>query len=342
MKFSSSTRTKSLAILACVVAPALIIRAADSDENGAAGWYVRLDATARFNVKASLTANNPVLPAGAFADGFVLPDVGGSAAQTWNWGYQNASQIVGTDLLMHRFDTVPSAGKRDLNVDDPLLGAELIGGYWFTEFEVFRKPARFGLEVGYGYSDFSNRLNSTSAGAATYTTSTYPLNGIIPPLPPYAGTFNGPGPLLTLTPSGTTTIASAATTVFQGNLDATFQSLRFGPSVQIDLTPKISLGLGAGASSVYTSATLNYTETTTFANAGVPSINNAVNLNRSRWEPGFYFEAIGNYRFTQHVGAFAGGDYRYNNSLNFGDSAHKVEINLGSTFAAKAGVSFEF
>src|SRR5438105_3525273 len=130
MKSSSSNRTKFLLILACAAASPYTQRAADSGDSEGGGWYVRLAATARFNVKASLTANNPILPANVYNDGFVLPDVGGSAATTWNWGYNNAAQIVGSDLLMHRFDTIPAAGKRDLNVDDPLLGAELVGGYW--------------------------------------------------------------------------------------------------------------------------------------------------------------------------------------------------------------------
>jgi hypothetical protein len=342
MKLSSSHRSKYIALLACAAASPCILHAADYDESEGAGFYVRLDAVARFNIKASLKANNPVLPAGVYNDGFVLPDVGGSSATTWNWGYNNAAQLVGSDLVMHRFDTVPAAGNHDLNLDSPQLGGEIVTGYRFTEFEILKKPARFGIELGYSYTEFSQGLNFSSSGSASYTTANFPLNGIVPPVPPYAGTFNGPGPLISVTPNATSTIASAASTAFQGKLDATFQNFRIGPSIEIDLTKRFSLGLGAGYSSVYARASLKYNETTTFADATVPTINSTVDMTRGEWEPGLYFEIIGNYQFTQHLGAFLGGDFQHNNALHFGDTAHQVNIDLGSTYAAKAGLTIRF
>jgi hypothetical protein len=342
MKRFSSHRAKYLAVLACAAASSNILHGADLDEDEGGGFYFRVDAAARFNIKASIKANNPVMPAGVYGDGFVLPDVGNNGATTWNWGYNNAAQLVGADLVLHRYDSVPSAGARSLNVDDPTIGGEFIGGYHFTDFEIFKKTARFGIEVGYSHFEFSQNLNFSSTGGASYTTTSFPLNGVIPPTPPYSGTFNGPGPLISINPDNTTTINSGATTTFQGKLDATLQTFRIGPSVEIDLTRQISLGLGAGYSSVYASATLNYAENTTFVDPGVPAINSNVRLNRGDWEPGFYFEVIGNYQFTKNLGAFLGGDYQYNNDLHFGDPAHQVTIGLGSTYAAKAGLSVRF
>jgi hypothetical protein len=231
--------------------------------------------------------------------------------------------------------------------DDPLLGGEIVGGYRFTEFEVSNRPVRVAIIVGYSYADFSQDMNFAAAGAANFTTATYPLNSdplnsVIAPTAPYAGTFAGPGPLISLTPTSTSTTASAANTAFQGKLDATFHGLRIGPSFDIDLTKNFSLEVGVGYSSVFADASVNYTETTTFANGAVPAINAPATLDRQDWEPGIYFEVLAKYQFTRHLGAYVGGDYQRNNSLKLANATHKFKIDLSSTYAAKAGVIVSF
>jgi hypothetical protein len=345
MKFSSSSSTKTLGLLLAAVAASIPARAQDllGDEPETGGWFVRLGAVARFNVKATLEASNPVLAPGHYNNGFVLPDVGGDPNLTWNWGYNNASQVdAGGNLNFQRYDNVPAVGRHNLNVDEPLLGGEVIGGYRFTEFEVFRRPVRVALVVGYGYADFSQDMGFTAAGTVTYTTASYALNGVTPPMPPYAGTAAGPGPLLSLTPSSTATSTSGATTTFQGKLDASFHSMRFGPSFEMDLAKNFSLEVGFGYSSVYADGSVSYTEATTFANGAVPAINAPATFDRQDWEPGAYFEVLGKYQFTRNFGAYLGGDYQRNNSLKLGDGAHKVRIDLSSTYAAKAGVIVSF
>ncbi len=49
-----------------------------------------------------------------------------------------------------------------------------------------------------------------------------------------------------------------------------------------------------------------------------------------------------NYQFTRYVGAFLGADWQYNKALQFGDSSHQIKIDLGSTYAAKAGILVRF
>src|SRR5688500_3137237 len=104
MKFSCSASTKPFALLLAAAAATIPARAPVLEDPDRGGWFARLGAVARFNIKATMDARNPVLPAGHFDNGFVLPDVGGSPDLTWNWGYNNASQ-VGTDTInFHRYD----------------------------------------------------------------------------------------------------------------------------------------------------------------------------------------------------------------------------------------------
>lgn len=342
MKFSSPSSTKTLGLLLAATAASLPARAQLDDSPDASGWFGRLGAVARFNVKATVEASNPVLGAGQYDNGFVLPDVGGNPDLTWNWGYNNPAQVVAdTTLNFQRYENVPAVGRRTVS-DDPLLGGEIVAGYRFTEFEISNRPVRIAIIVGYSYADFSQDMNFAAAGSANFTTATYPLNGVIAPTAPYAGTFNGPGPLISRTPTSTSTTASAANTAFQGKLDATFHGLRIGPSFDIDLAKNFSLEVGVGYSSVFADASVNYTEATTFANGAVPAINAPATLDRQDWEPGIYFEALAKYQFTRNLGAYLGGDYQRNNSLKFADATHKFKIDLSSTYAAKAGVIVSF
>src|SRR4051812_11189102 len=63
-----------------------------------------------------------------YNDGYVRVDSSGNAGGlTWNWGYQNASQVVGGTMEFHavQFDT-PSGSANNNVTDDPQFGAELI------------------------------------------------------------------------------------------------------------------------------------------------------------------------------------------------------------------------
>jgi hypothetical protein len=67
-----------------------------------------------------------------------------------------------------------------------------------------------------------------------------------------------------------------------------------------------------------------------------------VRVKQSKWRPGIYAEILLNVRLTSHLQAFVGGDFLYNNDLTFGDSRHEFTLDLGSTYAAKGGLSYSF
>ena len=342
MKFSSSVSTKRFALLLAAAAATIPARAQVLEDPETGGWFARLGAVARFNIKATMEASNPVLPAGRFDNGFVLPDVGGSTDLTWNWGYNNASQVGADAINFQRYDNVPAVGRHNLDLDEPMLGGEIIGGYRFTDFEVGNRTVRVAVLVGYGFMENSQNMGFAAAGSASYTATSYPLNGITPPMAPYAGTAAGPGPLLSLTPSSSVTTTSAANTAFSGSIDATFHLMRLGPSFEMDLTDRFSLEVGVGYATIFADASVDYSETTAFANPAVPAINTNSSFDRQDWEPGIYFEVLAKYRFHRHISAYVGGDYQGNNSLKFADVSHKVRIDLRSTYAAKAGVIVNF
>jgi hypothetical protein len=324
-----------------------VVRAQDLDVQETSGWFVRVGGVARFNVKASIRAVPPATGTGIYDDGYVLPDSGGAASgTTWNWGYNAANQIEGDQLVLKRFNDVPSFGQQDVNVSDPLLGGEITGGFQFSQFQWGKKQARFGFEVGAGYTTFSEGMAFTAAGTASHTTGSYGIGGILPPMAPYAGTATGPGPLISLNPSSSTLVQDTpggTTTSFQGNLEANFYNLRIGPTLEVDLSKRLSVAFGAGYAPVYADSRLKYAEAVTFSNPAIPVVpSTRADVDESKWRLGFYAELRLNYRITRRIDAFVGGDFQHNANFKFGDSGHEVKLDLGATFGTKIGMTFRF
>lgn len=328
-------------VTAALAAPGLV-SAQNFDPPTTTGWSVRLGAVSRFNIKTSVTSVTPAAGAGLYDNGFVLPDSSGSAAKTWNWGYGSASQIAGDQLNVRRLVGVPTIDQQDSG--NPALGGEIVATYSLYEFEIGKKAARVGIEFGYGYSSLSGNLSSSSAGNASLTTDGYKLNGILPPAAPYAGTAAGPGPLIDLVadPASHTFTTARETTTFDGSLSANFHELRLGPSLEVDLTKRISLAGGFGYSAVFADASLKYSETMLFT-PDIGSVRTSgASIDKTDWRPGIYANLLMSYRITKLIGVFAGGDYRYNQALEFGDVGHSVKVDLGSTLGAKGGIIFSF
>ena len=310
------------------------------DELDTSGWFIRAGGVARYNVKATLaTIAPPSQDPRVYQNGFVQPDIGGGD-KTWNWSYAENSQVANGSLAFNRFEFTPNTTPQSFHIDDPLFGAEVIGGYRFSELHIGKTPVRFGLEVGYGYSDFSSSLNTKTTGTSTYRTNFFALNGVVPPLAPYTGTPQGPGPLIPLEPTQPTSSTEHPVSSTQASLDTTFHDFRVGPFFEIDLHRKLSLALGVGYSSVYTDATVHYDQVTTGSQIPIPSTSGT--LAKHTWHTGVYAETRLTYRITPLVGIYLGGDIRSHKDHNISDSNQTLNIDLGTTYGAKAGINFQF
>jgi hypothetical protein len=319
-------------------------RAQTFDPSDNTGWFLRLGAVARFNVKANVESITPTKPPGVYDNGFVLPDSGGGG-QTWNWGFNDDSQSGAGQLVLDRLDDVPSIGKQDVDVPNPLLGGEIIGGFRFSDLEIGKTKGRFGFEVGFGYSGFSENVNAIVTGTARSTTDSFGLGGIVPPLAPYSGTAAGPGPLISLNPGARTMVVDTpggTTTDFDGSLEANFYAFRIGPTFEIDLTRRLSLAVGLGYTSVYTDCRLQYDEAVRFTAPGLTGFSHHATINDGDWRVGFYTELRVNYRLFQHLDLFGGFDFQHNSKFTFGDSRYEATVDLGATFGGKAGLTIWF
>lgn len=318
------------------------------DELEPRGISVRVGGKALFNLKGSVVDTRAPVGAGArFDDGFVLPDSSGSTTDTWHWGYQNSTQVVnnGTQLEFHRLDNSPRPGSFDLGGGNPLLGGEIVLGFEAFRFDWGRKEARFGVELGYTYLPYSSSGSARLTTTATNTTTLHNLDGVIPPPSPYSGPFNGPGPLLPLTPAVVppVSVTDTGTGAVDSAFDVNLHALRFGLWIDYPLTKKISLTGAFGYSAVYADGELRLTESITFANGNIPSLPTATTLtSKTDWLQGFYLEMRANWHFTKSLSAFVGAEARYQTDFEIQATDRRGQLEFGFGFGATAGVQFEF
>ncbi len=201
---------------------------------------------------------------GYYTDGYVLADSANNG-QTWNWGYDNASQLNGDQLSFHgqttRFDETVEVQRFNTDWNDELSGTGL-----FAEIEspvLFHKRA-VSLTAVAGYSFVQDSASHTARAFKTYHainevteryTDTYDVSNLaVPPSAPYAGTFEGPGPLLNTkfvrTPDGSERyhLEEEYISTLRQDFDLKLHTFSLGPRVSLALgRVQAQLGLGFAA-----------------------------------------------------------------------------------------------
>jgi hypothetical protein len=214
-------------------------------------------------------------PADAFADrtytdGFVFQDPGTpNGGDTWNWGYNNASQVSDGMLNFHGGNGTAATFTDSNNYEYGGWSSDIDGGAPFVQLE-WIQPYTDALNIGFQgsfsffHADASRRLSTFTAGKSRtdYTisyTDTYDLQGAIPPLAPYAGSPAGPGILLTNIPVSRvpvqTAVGGETASAFNSigtDFDLNLSSLSLGPVIEYNRSPwalQASLGLTVNVAS---------------------------------------------------------------------------------------------
>ncbi len=346
MKPSRILTSRTAACVLGLSSATAVLQAADVlDDPDQSGWFIRLGGRVSAGVRAQIrdTQVAPLAGVGIYDNGYVKPDVGGSAATTWNWGYNSASQLQGNDVVFQRIDGTPRVGSSSSLRDDPRFGGEIVSGFEFMRFNLWRREVKFGFEAGYSMSTFSSSEHAVATGTAVETIDGYPLNGVVAPIAPYLGTLQGPGPLLSLTPSTHSTISSAATATVDSRLETDFHTLRIGPWFEMPLTGRFSLGFSAGYATVYSSSSWDLTESLAYVDQSLPAATVLKShSNGAHWSPGVYGQLRLQYRLTQHVGLYAGADWQYSTSVSVIVPGREARFNLGSNYGGVLGVNLMF
>jgi hypothetical protein len=218
---------------------------------------VMVSARAAFNIEAAFgySASAPLgggrtTPDGDpynYDDGYVYPDVSGGT-ETWYWGYDDdTTQVVGNEVLLSQITSVVDSGMKEYDESYVNLGAELT---YSRVFEVDGKY-QFGMDVSIACVPLNYDDRSQVQANEVTTTDGYAFTAPNPPTGPYQGTFDGPGFLISTTPSSST-VSEAPGSSFgvYSELDGYLWSSRIGPFIEYpvteDLMLHVSLGLSLG------------------------------------------------------------------------------------------------
>ncbi len=344
---SRSTHRLSFLVLALVGCGSLA--AADYTDAPTAGTH-RISVNTRFFFNVTAKVSHPSSPDRTgpptgggldrvYDDGSVLLDVSGNAGgKTWNWAYKNSSQVVFGAIEQHR--TIgPRDGSTTELATDFSYGGEVGWSWEIRRFDIGRREARVGIDIFTGWNQVSGNGNSLAAGNFIVQTDRFALNGVVPPFAPYAGTFNGPGPLLSDSPTRST-VTQAATSQFAGDIDATMIGFRIGPWIEIPLTRKLSLSMGFGLSAVHVDGSFSFAEQVSVA--GVPQAVVSGKVDRADWKSGFYVDTRLHWNLNPEWSVFAGLQYQHLGTFKIDALGRQGRIGLESALGITAGVGFSF
>jgi hypothetical protein len=307
-------------------------------------YFIRAGGRALFNVKASVTRERRPIQAGVYDDGYVLPSAAGPASpQTWNWGYDRASQVTGGEVWLNRLENDPMAGLFSDETADASVGPEIVGGMELWRFETGQQYTRLGIELGYAFHNISVDNRSRATATSMWRSAAHSLGGTVAPAPPYRGTFGGPGPLLDLQPSATATLFSPSAATFDGELESSLHMIKLGLWLQYPISPRASLNASMGYASIYADTQLKYRDSLTFADPRIPDQSaRDRTLGGREWRPGGYAQARFEYRFTSQVGAYLGGEFAHHKDLTYSEEERRVTLDFGALFSVSAGLGVRF
>jgi len=338
-------RIHPLAVLAGAVAGCSAAAQETPYDLEKAGWYVRAGAYYQMGLSVSVQQISPPPPpqAGIYDNGYVLPDVNNGADDlTWNWGYDDAGQLVDGSLQLSRIvGQQPVTGLSGFG-DANLFGPEILVGFEFYRFDLGKRDGQFGFELGFRYGSYSGNDQSSVESLVRQETDRYDLGGIVPPLPPYSGNANTAGPLISLTPVSQPSVDALATTSLATDLSADFYTARFGAWFLVPITPKFSAAASVGFTSIYAYGNADFTETSVYSSPLIPNTSRKASQNEGDWLPGAYMQVRGTYWIREWIGLYGSAEWSWNGALRIQGLEYEAEFDFGLTYGFSGGVQLTF
>jgi hypothetical protein len=297
------------------------------------------------HVKAPNPRHTPDGDAYNYDDGYVLTDNTGNVGhQTWNWGYDSASQLNASapnSIDFHR-DTAAGLPGSNSGDDSPYLGCEVA---FARELVVLgdKHPVRLGIDIAANFMPINFNSGGSYNTSLHRETDTYGYTpGTTPPTAPYQGSFSGPGFLLGSTPrhQPATTIPGPSLDARQ-SFDSNLWGFRLGPYLETPLTEKLSLHFSGGMATGILDADANWRESTApHGGGGATTTKGGGSDTDVLW--GYYLGADAVYRLTERWGLDVGVQYQDLGTYSHNFGGRVAELDLSRSLFVQAGVSFSF
>lgn len=275
-----------------------------------------------------------------YRDGYVNQD-GGTAndGSTWFWGYENAGQLTGDDGGSLQFqgagDSFTRNSNRSSDRDPGSWQTDGDGGVPVIQIDVeydFHPRWSAGASLQYSFLGFDGSQDSSGFSAfqqqtsqAVNVTDRYVLDGVQVPESPYAGSLEGPGPLILNRPTsrdfGNGGVFDRSGVQFfnriHETLDVKLHRLAFGPTLTGRLG-RVDLSLGSGLSLNIADWSASHTETLYVRKDGGPA------RTYRRWAdrasgtevlPGIFVQTAARVALTSRISFTGFGSFDWSRSL---------------------------
>ncbi len=300
-----------------------------------------------------------------YEDGYVDRDAGTARdGNTWNWGYDNASQLSadGSTLSFHGTgDSQLRTSRRSWNGEPESWQPDAEGAVPVVKLEWeydFTPRLTGGLSLQYSFLGFDGG-NAQQTFSATQSqssqgyrlTDSYDTSSIIVPQAPFQNSYEGPGPLINNLPSARSVHEGALLgknevsfiNRIEETLDVKLHSLAFGPTFTMATEP-VHLALGGGLSLNIADWEATHTETLYVKrNRQAARVYKQWSDSSSDTEilPGVYLQAAARVKLTQHFSLTAFGQYNWSDTVDgkVGPSAFHIDPS-GWTLGGVIGYSF--
>jgi len=274
-----------------------------------------------------------------YDDGYNHIDVSGNfGRQTWNWGYDNASQTPpGLDVVVMNSSSSPATGTSSHREGDPQLGFELT---YNRQLGLLGKCA-WGLELAFNFTDVEIRDANAVFAPVNRIADAYALDGIVPPVPGYRGTFNGPGALISDDPARTRLVLpNGAEITGWRTLNASVYGLRVGPYLDVPLCSRATLSLSAGLAVAYVDSDFRFAEDVMISGVGTETHTGAGNRHDTLF--GGYVGGQISVAVCRHATVFAGAQYQNVGTFRQTVGGKTAALDLGQSIFMTVGLGVSF
>jgi hypothetical protein len=297
------------------------------------------------------------LDARTSVNGFPIND---GLTNTWNYDF--SSQVTpGGDIAFHVY-SASSTGAGLKGKTSSAAGWELQMG---RRIGRIARKADLSLVAGFSFAGLNAKVSGIVPAQLNALTDTYSLHGQTPPDAPYTGpqsstTFvfdangnpvlNPDGSQQTRTDDATVLLAdlpNRTTTTRPTDVKGRWQikgayyTLRVGPLLQIPLTERLKISLGAGAAVSYVGTRYVVDEAVEIDETTTP-IETAEEKDHSVFLPALYADADAEYWVTERTGFYLGGGYQKSGSFNQTLNDRTAKIDLSTTYGVQSGITLRF
>jgi hypothetical protein len=282
-----------------------------------------------------------------YDDGFVRVDSSGNlGGETWNWGYENASQIdpSGFGSVDYTLTRGLANGKTEEDGGGE-VGFEMFGyldmGAASLIPMIEKRGATWGFRSGFHYNHVDVDDRSTISSNTVTQTDRFNLNGTITPPSPYrSGSFNGPGPLIGDAPSRSFGPGGSAFITGSRELDVHLNIFSLGSYLELPVLTNLSFMFEGGVSAGIASGSYDFQSQTSISRLGTRTSSGSDS--QTSVLPGFYLGIEAIYQVNKNWGIQAGGRYQFMDELELESNGSSAALSFDSAFVISLGAVYSF